>query len=125
MPVEGRRRLRDGDLITLGRTSLTFCEPSTEAGGSERQDADATMSLPEMRPVLTYSEQQQLILRELCRPLREDGEGVQPASDAEIARVLALDHQVVGRELDTVAYSFGYSEIVTDERRLRTASTAL
>jgi pSer/pThr/pTyr-binding forkhead associated (FHA) protein len=36
MPVEGRRRLRDGDLITLGRTSLTFCAPSTEADGSER-----------------------------------------------------------------------------------------
>ena len=51
MPVEGRRRLRDGDLITLGRTSLTFCERSTEADGSGPQDADVTMSLPEMRPV--------------------------------------------------------------------------
>jgi pSer/pThr/pTyr-binding forkhead associated (FHA) protein len=125
MPVEGRRRLRDGDLITLGRTSLTFCEPRTQAAGSEREDPDVTMALPEMRPVLNYSEQQQLILRELCRPLGEDGEGVQPASDAEIARTLALDHQVVVRELDAVAYSFGYSEIATDERRLRTALTAL
>jgi pSer/pThr/pTyr-binding forkhead associated (FHA) protein len=125
MPVEGRRRLRDGDLITLGRTSLTFCESGTEADGSGRQDADVTMSLPEMRPVLTYSEQQQLILRELCRPLRDDGEGVQPAPDAEIASALALDHQVVARELDAVAYSFGYSEMTTDERRLRTALTAL
>ena len=125
MPVEGRRRLRDGDLITLGRTTLTFCEPSTEADASGRQDADVTMSLPEMRPILTYSEQQQLILRELCRPLREDGEGVQPAADAQIARVLALDHEVIERELDTVAYSFGYAEIAIEERRLRTALTAL
>ncbi len=68
MPVEGRRRLRDGDLITLGRTSLTFCAPSTEADGSERQDADATTSLPEMRPVLTYSEQQQLVLPSCVAP---------------------------------------------------------
>lgn len=125
MPVEGRRRLHDGDLITLGRTSLTFCAPSPEADGSERQDPDATMSLPEMRPVLTYSEQQQLVLRELCRPLREDGEGVQPAPDAEIGRVLGIDDQVIARELDAVAYSFGYSEIAPDERRLRTALTAL
>ena len=125
MPTEGRRRLRDGDLITLGRTSLTFCTPSPEGDGSERQDPDATMSLPEMRPVLTYSEQQQLILRELCRPLREDGEGVQPAPDAEIARLLGIDDQVVARELDAVADSFGYSEIAPEERRLRTALTAL
>jgi len=125
LPVEGRRRLRDGDLITLGRTSLTFCKPSAQPDGSESQDVDETMSLPEMRPVLTYSEQQQLILRELCRPLREDGEGVQPATDAEITRALALKHQVVVSELDAVAYSFGYSEIATDERRLRTALTAL
>ena len=125
LPVEGRRRLRDGDLITLGRTSLTFCEPGGERDGSGPQDTDVTLSLPEMRPVLTYSEHQQQILRELCRPLREDGEGVQPAPDADIARVLAVDQQVVTRELDAVAYSFGYAEITTDERRLRTALTAL
>ena len=126
LPVEGRRRLRDGDLITIGRTSLTFCEPSEDAdGGEQGQDADATMSLPEMRPALTYSEQQQRILRQLCRPLCQDGEGVQPASDAEIGDLLGLDHHVVARELDAVAYSFGYLELAIDERRLRTALTAL
>jgi pSer/pThr/pTyr-binding forkhead associated (FHA) protein len=125
MPVEGRRRLRDGDLITLGQTSLTFCEPSTDADGGADQDADVTMSLPEMRPLLTYSEQQQRILRELCRPLCQDGEGVQPASVPEIADALEVDHHVVERELDALAYSFGYLELAEDERRLRTALTAL
>jgi pSer/pThr/pTyr-binding forkhead associated (FHA) protein len=125
MPVEGRRRLRDGDLVTLGRTSLTFCDPSTDTEGGRHQDADVTMSLPEMRPVLSYSEQQQRILRALCRPLCKDGEGVQPAPDPEIADALELDHHVVARELDAVAYSFGYLELATDERRLRTALTAL
>jgi hypothetical protein len=126
LPVEGRRRLRDGDLITIGGTSLTFCEPDADAdGGGQGQDADVTMSLPEMRPALTYSEQQQRILRELCRPLCQDGEGVQPASDPAIGDLLALDHRVVARELDAVAYSFGYSELAIDERRLRTALTAL
>jgi hypothetical protein len=126
LPVEGRRRLRDGDLITIGRTSVTFCEPGADAdGGGQGQDADVTMSLPEMRPALTYSEQQQRILRELCRPLCQDGEGVQPASDPAIGDLLALDHHVVARELDAVAYSFGYAELAMDERRLRTALTAL
>jgi hypothetical protein len=111
LPVEGRRRLRDGDLITMGGTSLTFCEPDADADeGGQGQDADVTMSLPEMRPAWTYSEQQQRILRELCRPLCQDGEGVQPASDGAIGDLLALDHH----ELDAVAYSFGYAELAMD-----------
>jgi len=123
LALEGRRRLRDGDLITMGRTSLTFCEPSAEA--DHRGDADVTMALPEMHSSWSYSQQQQQVLRELCRPLREDGEGVQPAPDAEIADVSALDEHIVERELDAVAHSFGYAELAIDERRLRTALTAL
>ena len=124
--LQGRRRLRDGDLITIGRTSLTFCEPRADTEeGDHPENNDVTMSLPEMSPAWTYSGQQQEILRELCRPLREDGEGVQPAPDPEIADRLALDEHLVVRELDAVAHSFGYAELATDERRLRTAVTAL
>src|SRR5215218_139256 len=78
MRVEGRRRLHDGDLITLGSTSLTFCDPR----GSS---ADITLALPDMQPVRTYSQQQQRIICCLCSPLLGDGEGVAPATDAEIA----------------------------------------
>jgi len=126
LPVDGRRRLRDGDLITIGRTSLTFCGPSSNASeGEAGENVDVTMSLPEMRPAWSYSEQQQQILRELCRPLCEDGEGVRPASNLEIADALALGEHVVDSELDSVAHSFGYAQLATDERRLRTALTAL
>jgi hypothetical protein len=119
MPVEGRRRLRDGDLITLGRTSVTFCDDSADDG------ADVTMAMPEMSPAWSYSEQQQQIVRELCLPLCTDGEGVQPAPDGEIAGALSLDERVVSLELDSVAQSFGYADLAQDERRLRTALTAL
>ena len=118
LPVQGRRRLHDGDLITVGRTSLTFCDPRT--------DADVTMALPtELQPVRTYSEQQQRILRCMCRPLLGDGDGVHPASDAAIAEELQLDVRVVARELDAVAHSFGYAGLAPAERRLRTAISAL
>ena len=123
LPVEGRRRLRDGDLITVGQTSLTFCDPTADADSGD--GIDVTMSLPEMSPAWTYSEQQQRILRELCVPLCADGEGVQPARDAEIANALSLDERVVSLELDAVAQSFGYAELTADERRRRTALTAL
>jgi predicted component of type VI protein secretion system len=121
LPLEGRRRLRDGDLITIGRTSLTFCMPDSDA----EDGADVTMAAPAMRSAWRYSEQQQRILRALCRPLCEDGEGVQPASDRGIAEALGLAEPVVARELDDVARSFGYADLGLDERRLRTALTAL
>jgi predicted component of type VI protein secretion system len=121
VPLEGRRRLRDGDLITMGQTSLTFCVPDSHA----HEQADITMSAPAMRSSLTYSDQQQRILRALCRPLWEDGEGVQPAQDGEIAAALELAEPIVAHELDAVAQSFDYAGLSLDERRLRTALTAL
>jgi hypothetical protein len=125
LPVAGRRRLRDGDLITVGNSSLTFCEASADDQESQPLDPDITMALPAMRPAWHYSQQQQDILRELCRPLCADGDGVQPATDRDIAQALSLAEQAVARELDAVAESFDYGELALDERRLRTALTAL
>src|SRR3712207_6602697 len=62
LALEGRRRLHDGDLITVGRTNLSFCDPRDPG-------ADVTLALPDMTPVRTYSEQQQRVLACLCRPL--------------------------------------------------------
>jgi predicted component of type VI protein secretion system len=126
LALEGRRRLRDGDLITVGSTSLTFCEsPPDGAESAAEMDADITLSLPDMLPAATYSDQQQRVLRELCRPLFEDGEGVQPAHDDEIAAASGLHGPVVQRELDAIAQSFGYLDLEIQERRLRTALAAL
>jgi hypothetical protein len=116
--VEGRRRLADGDIVTLGRTNLTFCDP-------REPNVDVTLAVTAMQPVRTYSEQQQRVLRCLCRPLLGDGEGVAPASDEQMAAELRLPEPVVGRELDAVAHSFGYIELPVEERRLRTALTAI
>jgi pSer/pThr/pTyr-binding forkhead associated (FHA) protein len=121
LPLEGRRRLRDGDLITIGSTSLTFCSSESDAADG----ADVTMSVPAMRSAWRYSEQQQLILRALCRPLWEDGEGVHPADDAEIAAALRLPERVVARELDDVAHSFDFAGLALEERRRRTALSAI
>jgi pSer/pThr/pTyr-binding forkhead associated (FHA) protein len=126
LPLEGRRRLHDGDLITVGSTTLTFCAaPDDGEQGPLRADADVTLSVPEMRPSWTYSEQQRHVLRALCRPLFEDGEGVEPASDGEIATRTGIDERVVSHELDDVAQRFGFGGLREDERRLRTALAAL
>lgn len=116
--IEGRRRLADGDLITVGRTSLTFCDP-------RESSIDVTLALTELQPIRTYSAQQQRVLRSLCRPLLRDGDGVRPASDEQVAEDLGLPVGVVERELDAVAFSFGFADLPLEERRLRTALSAL
>jgi pSer/pThr/pTyr-binding forkhead associated (FHA) protein len=118
LPIEGRRRLQDGDLITVGRTNLSFCDPR-EPG------PDVTLSLPDMRPAQTYSEQQQRVLACLCEPLLGDDEGVRPAPDDAIADELGLPPAVVTHELDAVAHSFDYASLPLAVRRLRTALTAI
>jgi hypothetical protein len=118
LALQGRRRLHDGDLITVGQTNLSFCDPRDPG-------ADVTLALPDMTPVRTYSEQQQLVLACLCRPLLGDDEGVKPASDADVAAELGLDPRVVAQELDAVAHSFGYGNVPLTVRRLKTALTAI
>ena len=44
-----------------------------------------TLAPGELGTAPKFSEQQQRILRGLCRPLMGDGEGITPATDAEIA----------------------------------------
>ena len=118
LPVEGRRRLRDGDLIRVGRTTLTFCDPDSP-------EAAITLASAELQPVRTFSEQQQRILRDLCRPLLGDGQGVVAARDEEIAASLELPLSVVTVELDQLARAFGLDDLPLAERRTETGLVAL
>jgi hypothetical protein len=118
LPLEGRRRLVDGDLITLGRTSLTFCDPRSP-------DSEITLASAQLAPVRTFSEQQQAVLRALCAPLLGDGEGIVPATDDEVAEHLGLPEPVVAAELDTLARAFGLEELPLGQRRVETALDAL
>ena len=70
--IHGRRRLTDGDLVRIGQTSIAFCDPGLSGLG-------VTLAPGELGIAPKFSEQQQRILRGLCRPLMGDGEGLQPA----------------------------------------------
>src|ERR671918_1602059 len=98
--IHGRRRLTDGDLVKIGQTSIAFCDPGLTGLG-------VTLAPGELGTAPKFSEQQQRILRGLCRPLMGDGEGVNPASDAAIAAGTGIPEEVVKTELDHLGRSFG------------------
>ena len=116
--VDGRRRLADGDLITVGRTVLTF-------RGAGRSGPGPTMLPGELGPAPAFSEQQQRVLRALCAPLLGDGEGLTPATDVEVADATGVPLEQVEAELDHLAQIFGFEDLAVDGRRAEVALLAL
>ena len=116
--IHGRRRLTDGDLVRIGQTMIAFCDPSNSGLG-------VTLAPGELGVAPKFSEQQQRILRGLCRPLLGDGEGITPASDAEIAAETGIPDEIVTTELDHLGRSFGLTDMPAPDRRAEIALLAL
>ena len=72
-----------------------------------------------------FSEQQQRILRALCRPLFADGDGFHPASDLEVADATGIAPDIVAQELDLLARLFGLEDMPRPERRAEVALLAV
>jgi len=116
--LAGRRRLADGDLVKIGRTILGFHQPGGKAPGP-------TMVQGELSATPRFSEQQQRILRALCRPLFADGDGFNPSSDLEVADETGIAVDVVTQELDLLARLFGLEDMPRPERRAEVALLAV
>jgi FHA domain len=116
--LAGRRRLGDGDLIRIGRTVLAFCSPG-------RRGSIVTMVPGQLSATPRFSEQQQRVLRALCRPLMGDGVGLAPADDEAIAGETGIPPSVVSSELDHLGRAFGLEDMPVAERRAEIALLAL
>jgi hypothetical protein len=116
--LAGRRRLADGDLVKIGRTIIGFHTP--DAGGP-----GPTMVQGELSAAPRFSEQQQRILRALCRPLFSDGDGFNPASDLEVSDETRIAVDVVSQELDFLARLFGLEDMPRAEQRAEVALLAV
>src|SRR3954471_9030438 len=116
--LAGRRRLADGDLVKIGRTILAFHQPGVGGPGP-------TMVQGELSATPRFSEQQQRLLRALCRPLFSDGDGFNPSSDLEVADATRIDVGVVTQELDLLARLFGLEDMPRPERRAEVALLAV
>jgi pSer/pThr/pTyr-binding forkhead associated (FHA) protein len=115
----GRRRLADGDLLRVGRTIFQFCAPS---GPSTH---GPTMVPGELSATPRFSEQQQRVLRALCRPLFTDGVGINPATDEQVAEATGIPLDAVISELDHLGRAMGLEGMPHGDQRAEIALLAM
>jgi pSer/pThr/pTyr-binding forkhead associated (FHA) protein len=116
--LAGRRRLADGDLLRVGRTIFAFCAPGASSVGP-------TLVPGELSATPRFSEQQQRVLRALCRPLFSDGEGINPATDEEIAEATGIPLEAVVSELDHLGRAMGLEGMPHADQRAEIALLAM
>jgi hypothetical protein len=116
--LSGRRRLADGDLLRVGRTVFAFCDPGPVG-------VVPTLVPGELSATPRFSEQQQRILRALCRPLFTDGEGINPATDEEIASSTGIPLEAVVLELDHLGRALGLDDMPPPDQRAEVALLAM
>jgi pSer/pThr/pTyr-binding forkhead associated (FHA) protein len=113
--VHGRRRLRDGDVLTFGKTPVRFRCPEAE---SDAGTAAATGEIV----LAQISPGQRKVLIALCRPSLESGV---PATNREIAGELHLSEEAVKSHLRALFHHFGIEDLPQNAKRVRLAQLAL
>jgi pSer/pThr/pTyr-binding forkhead associated (FHA) protein len=117
--VIGRRRLRDGDTLSMGATTMVFRLPDRATPG------ESTRTSAEARRVATVSEAQRRVLVALCRPFGDERGLASPARNQEIADELCLTVAAVKTHLRALFARFGVEQLPQNEKRLRLVELAL
>jgi pSer/pThr/pTyr-binding forkhead associated (FHA) protein len=115
--VRGRRRLRDGDIIILGRSALLFRAPSA-SGGTLRTATSAGHATPAITAA------QHRVLTALCRPCADDP-GAIPATNRQIADELVIGIETVKTHLSALTAAFGLTDLPQHQKRATLARRAL
>jgi len=115
--VSGRRRLRDGDLLRIGATSLAFRQP--EAG------IVLTTRLSDQRDIAAHvTEAQRRVLMALCRPFKHAPTDATPATNPQIAAELHLTVAAVKTHLRALFHSFELDDLPQQEKRRKLVARA-
>ena len=117
--VTSRRRLRDGDVVRVGRTGILFRDP----GAGRAHESTAAASDTDLAASLTAG--QRRVLVELCRPFAADSSFAAPAGNREIAERLHVSLDAVKAHLRVLFDAFGVDDLPQNEKRARLADRAL
>ncbi|HEY3021605.1 MAG TPA: FHA domain-containing protein [Solirubrobacteraceae bacterium] len=116
--VDGRRRLRDGDVLRIGRTTLAFRVPETADSRPTVAATGGTSAPPQLTPT------QRRILLALCRPYKH-GEFAAPATNGQIAAEVFLSVDAVKAHLRALFQAFGLDQLPQNQKRAALAIRAL
>lgn len=115
--IGGRVRLRDGDRIRVGHTTLAY-----RAG---RASAPRTTKAAPHWTLQPLTDTQRRVLIALCRPFRDDASFTTPATNQQIADEVFLGVDAVKMHLRTLFAKFGLAELPQNEKRARLVESAM
>jgi pSer/pThr/pTyr-binding forkhead associated (FHA) protein len=115
--VTGQRRLRDGDVITVGTTTLAFVAPSEGAS-----QPTVTAHGPHVGAALTPAQRRVLIA--LCRPYGRSPYAA-PPSNRELADELVVSVDAVKATLRALFVLFGVDRLPQNRKRAALVEAAL
>lgn len=116
--VTSRRRLSDGDTVSVGATLIVFRSPP----GSSVSRPTVTAAGPHIGELLTPAQRRVLIA--LCRPFKDAPYGT-PANNQRIAEELVITVDTVKGTLRALFEVFGVEELPQNEKRATLALQAL
>jgi pSer/pThr/pTyr-binding forkhead associated (FHA) protein len=116
--ITGRRRLRDGDTISVGATVVVFRAPP----GSSASRPTVSAAGPHVGELLTPAQHRVLVA--LCRPFKDSAFGT-PASNQRIADELVVSVATVKGTLRALFGVFAINDLPQNEKRAALALQAL
>ncbi len=115
--LAGRHRLRDGDVVLIGATSLTYRANRTGQSLVTRV-ANGVVTL------LALSPTQRRILEALCRPYKARTPYATPATNQQIADELFLSVDAVKTHLRTLFHKFDVEGLPQNQKRAKLVELA-
>jgi len=114
--MRGRRRLKDGDTLRFGTTTVTFRSPPPEQPGP--------VDVAETPAAVSLSTTQRRVLVALCRPYNAPSRFALPATDEQIADELFLSVGAVRTHLRVLQAKLGVEQLPENETRVRLVERA-
>ncbi|MGO9904230.1 MAG: FHA domain-containing protein [Solirubrobacteraceae bacterium] len=107
--LSGRRRLRDGDLLRIGETSIAYHTPAREHG--------STVLASRLPAATDLSPAKRRVLIALARPYRDGSAFATPATNQQITDELFLSVEGVKTHLRGLFELFGVQHLPQNEKR--------
>jgi pSer/pThr/pTyr-binding forkhead associated (FHA) protein len=114
--ILGRRRLSDGDVVRVGRTTIVFRAPAATF--------ESTLDAHSMPPVRVTDAERRVLIA-LCAPVAGAGSAGVPATNGEIAEALNLSQDGVKTHVRSLFAKLGVGDLPQYQKRTELAHRAL